>query len=278
MTALKKLIASNIAKDPYNFDGFLWCSMSHRERGQALGVDERTIRRLIKDKSFVFDTTGNITLVRIAEPGEKPTPRTYAKKMVAFVRRYLAKHVPEQRTKLQVEKKALSDALDGPADVARLNKALSLSLTPEELHDLPDDGKLEMVEARLVKVLKWIPNLRERETRDDFGCLIGLAKVWPEGVQVEILEIVFANWREFMSGVKLVQHLEREANRKIKKADPTAKVTEVRGLFFEYPHIPTIRKYWKVALDMVTTHYQNTGKNPPPSFKALNPGLWKHLK
>ncbi|WP_210238148.1 hypothetical protein, partial [Mesorhizobium sp. M1D.F.Ca.ET.183.01.1.1] len=60
--------------------------------------------------------------------------------------------------------------------------------------------------------------------------------------------------------------------RKIKKADPTAKVSEVRGLFFEYPHIPTIRKYWKVALEMVTTHYQNTGKNPPPSFKALNPG------
>ncbi|WP_156939390.1 hypothetical protein [Mesorhizobium sp. LNHC229A00] len=252
--------------------------MSHHERGQAIGVDERTIRRLIKQPPFVFDTTRNITLVRIAEPGEKPTPRTYAKKMAAFVRRYLAKHVAEQRAKLVAEKKALSDALGIPVNSAKLNKALSLSLTPEVLHDLPDDEKSETAKTRLLKVLKWLSNLRERETERDFGCLIGLAKVWPDGVQVEILKIVFDGWTEFMSGVKLVQHIEREANRKAKKADPTAQVTEVRALFFDYPHIPTIRKYWKVALDMMTTHYQTTEKNPPPSFKALNPGLWKHLK
>ncbi|QKC85778.1 hypothetical protein EB232_33375 [Mesorhizobium sp. NZP2077] len=276
--ALKKLVASSIAKDPYDFDGFPWCSMSHRERGEALGVHEKTIRRLIKQAPFAFDTTRNVTLVRIAEPGEKPTPRIYAKKMAAFVRRYLAKHVPEQRTKLRAEKKALTDALDAPADLAMLNKALSLSLSPDELHDLPDDEKLEKAEARLVKVVKWASNLRERETSRDFGCLIGLAKVWPDGAQVEILEVIFDNWTAFMTGVKYQQHLDREANRKLKEVDPTAKLNQVRALFFDYPHIPTIRRYWRVALDAVTTHYQTTKKHPPAGFKALNPGLWKHLK
>lgn len=249
---LIELVKASIASDPRDHDGHLWCGQSHRERGEALGVSEKTIRRLIKDPPFVFDNCGNVTLVRIGTPGEKPTPRTTAKRMTKVYRAYLEKHIPPRRKELEAEKAKLEATNPKPeADIKAIYKALS--------------------------------NLRERETAHEFGCLVGLAKDWPEGAQVEILEkVVFGNWTGFMEGVKHVQAMQREANRKIKNADPTAKLTEVRALFFDYPHIPTIRKYWQVALELAETFYQDrlvkTGHHPPESFKALNPGLWKHLK
>lgn len=250
--ALIELVKGNIASTPHEHDGQLWCGKSHRERADAMGVSEKTIRRLIKKPPFVFDTTGNVTLVRIGALGEKPTPRTTAKRMTKVYRAYLEKHIPSRRKELEADKVKLEAMNPKPeADIKAIYKALS--------------------------------NLRERETAHEFGCLVGLAQDWPEGAQVEILEkVVFGNWTGFMDGVKYVQAMEREANRKIKNADPTAKVTEVRALFFDYPHISTIRKYWQVALELAETFYQDrlvkSGHHPPESFKALNPGLWKHLK
>jgi len=246
-TALIALIKASITADPREHDGHLWCGKSHRERAEALGLSEKTIRRLIKDPPFVFDTISNLTLVRIGKPGEKPSSRITAKRMAKVYRAYLAKHIPPRRKELEDRKAKL-----------------------EAMHPKPEE--------EIKAVYKSLSNLPERETVRDFGCLVGLAKDWPDGAQAEVLEIVFGNWTEFMAGVKHVQAMQREANRKIMEADPAAKVAEVRPLFFDYPHIPTIRKYWKVALEVAEAHYQAAGKHPPNGFKALNPGLWKHLK
>lgn len=233
--ALMELTKASIATDPRDHDGHLWCGKSHRERGEALGVSEKTIRRIIKEPPFVFDNTGNVTLLRIGQPGEKPTPRTTAKRMAKVYRAYLVKHVPPRREELEKDKTKL-EAMD-----------------PKPEADIKD-------------IYTALSNLRERETVKEFGCLVGLAKDWPEGAQADVLDIVLENWTEFMTGVKQVQAMER------------AQGIKVRPLFFDYPHLPTIRKYWQVALEVAETHYQTTGKHPPAGFKALNPGLWKHLK
>lgn len=255
--SLLDVIKASIASEPYEFDGRLWCQKSHRERAQAIGANStKTVERALKKSPFVTDTTiikgvGKVVLARIAQPGEKPTPRTYAKQMRTVWRGWLATNIPKRRKELEAEKAAL--------------ESLALK-TPD-----PTDQKEAL--DKLEKVSSLLESLRTdlTETNDEFGCFIGLAQVWPEGAQVEILEkAVFGNWPLFMTYVKQLQAQERAAGQ------------SPRALVYDYPHIPTMRLYWKAglmaALDYYQTRYTKTGEHPPAGFKALNPGLWKHLK
>lgn len=94
--SLLDVIKASIASEPYEFDGRLWCQKSHRERAQAIGANStKTVERALKKSPFVTDTTiikgvGKVVLARIAQPGEKPTPRTYAKQMRTVWRGWLA--------------------------------------------------------------------------------------------------------------------------------------------------------------------------------------------
>jgi len=254
--SLLHVIKASIADDPYEFDGQLWCRKSHRERALAIGAGStKTVERALKKPPFVTDTTiiksvGKVVLARIAQPGEKPTPRTYAKRMRTVWRKWLEVAIPKRREELETEKTAL--------------EKLALKT--------PDPTVQKEALDKMEKVASLLENLRTdlREDGREFGCFVWLSKLWPDTAQVEIFEIVLDNWQEFMTGVKYVQARERAAGQ------------SPRALIYDYPHIPTIRLYWKVALEVAQTFYQDryakTGKHPPDSFKALNPGLWKHLK
>lgn len=255
--ALLHEVKASIANDPYDFDGLRWCQKSYRELADRIGADStKTVERALKKKPFVTDTTvikgiGKVVLVRIGKPGEKHTPRTYAKMMRTVWRGWLETNIPKRRKQLETEKAALESLAVETSDPTDQKEALD----------------------KLEKVSSLLESLRANltETNEEFGCFVGLAKVWPEGAQVEILEkAVFGNWPLFMTYVKQLQAQERAAGQ------------SPRALVYDYPHIPTVRLYWRAglmaALDYYQDRYAKTGKHPPESFKALNPGLWKPLK
>jgi hypothetical protein len=94
----------------------------------------------------------------------------------------------------------------------------------------------------------------------DWGCLVGLAGVWPDGVELEIFRSVLKDVGAFMAGVRW--------------ADPDCPHS-IR--FYQWVPIPLIRKYPHVALEMYIIGIQAAGQTPPPSIAALHPNIWpKH--
>lgn len=247
--ALKKLIATSIKTAPHNLDGYQWCKMSHRDRSTMLEISERTLRRMIgrpPGKPPFVSTCRVIdgvrtTLLRVGEPGPS-TPEDEARKMVAIWRGWLGKHVPAQRDALAAERAKLQAQLDaGSAEDA--------------------DETAERIKA----IGKTLTKLRENETPSEYGCMVGLAKVWPAGLQTALFAMAINDWVEFMAGVKVVQATE-------------AALGTAKPMYFEYPHIKTLRRYQQVAVDMMVMRYQKSGKEPPKALKAVNPSLWKILK
>lgn len=103
--------------------------------------------------------------------------------------------------------------------------------------------------------------LEERISRRDWGCLVNLARIWPEGAQVEIFRTLLADLGAFMAAVKA--------------ADPDCPHS-VR--FYEFLPIPLVRKYHDVALQVYISAVQAKGLKPHPSIVALYPKLWPKLK
>jgi hypothetical protein len=253
-TAIKlmELIASSIASAPYELDGFQWCQMRNEDRWKALEISRATYFRIIGkppgNAPFV-STTREIgeerrrtTLLRVGEPGPK-TERDYARMMVAVWRKWLEKNLPFHRA-------------------ARMDRRAQLQKRVKTVND--PDAK-EEAEKKLARVEKALKRMRQaRETRNEFGQFIGLAKAWPDGLQVELFSIVLDDLTAFMAGVKTRQAVERAEGKPVSKPR-----------FLQYPHIKTILDYNSVALEMMMMHYQSSGQKPPEALKALNPSLWK---
>lgn len=120
---------------------------------------------------------------------------------------------------------------------------------------------------RLEKLLKRPDTTKRRE----YGCMSGLAEVWPDGHQVDLFKMVLKRWPIFMAGVKWAAVM--EADPETYKPDKQA-----FNLHLEFPSMSVIRRYWKVALEMVEMDAQEK-KGPTPAWiKALNPGLWPKAK
>lgn len=84
-----------------------------------------------------------------------------------------------------------------------------------------------------------------------YGCLIGLAEVWPDGHQITIFKLVLNNWLAFMAGFRL--RLESgEIVPPVKKdyAKP------VPYLKLNHPHLPTLRLGASVGVEMFEMHKQ----------------------
>jgi len=250
VVALKKLIASSIAKDPHALDGFLWCKMSHEARWKALSISKSTFVRIIGNPPgkppFVSKTRAvdgiRTTLLRVGEPGPK-TEHDYACMLVAVWRKWLTKNIPQHRAELETRKSKLGEVLQKTSDLEARKAAL----------------------AKLARVDNALRRMRQtRETPNEFGLFIGLAKAWPDGVQVEIFKLVLDDLTRFMTGVREKQALDETKGKAVPKPR-----------FLRFPHVKTILDYYEVALEMMQDHYQWTGTEPPEAFKALNPSLWK---
>lgn len=91
----------------------------------------------------------------------------------------------------------------------------------------------------------------------DYGCLVGLAEVWPDGVQAQIFKSVLRNFVEFRGAVKLAEpdspHFDR---------------------YYDFVPIRLIRKFPDLALEVYENEIQANCKVPHPAIVALNPKKW----
>ncbi|MFC3182532.1 hypothetical protein [Cypionkella sinensis] len=82
--------------------------------------------------------------------------------------------------------------------------------------------------------------------RKSYGCLIGLAEIWPEGHQVAIFKDMLHNWGSFMVAAKFRINIDQN-------------VLGIEGLkqrYYRFPIIGLLRRYPYVAQDAFLTHLQ----------------------
>ena len=154
--------------------------------------------------------------------------------------RELAKHPPVVRAKTKVQGK--------PAVLYRLGEAPHLS--PRHIANQMTKYFRSKFELARVPSKEW-------------GCLLGLAGIFPEGHQVEIFSYVVNNWSDFMGGIQLVE--------------TDADMEKYTGWFFKYPTIPIMRKYPVVAMEMYVAHLQKSAAPIPPELTKCLIQLEKNL-
>lgn len=96
-----------------------------------------------------------------------------------------------------------------------------------------------------------------------YGCLKGLAQVWPEGEQIAIFETVLDNWAMFMSWAKLKAETDADL-----KGEP------VKHRHYKKPAISFILKMHHVAVELYLDRLQAKGKPVPASVKAKFPNIY----
>lgn len=95
----------------------------------------------------------------------------------------------------------------------------------------------------------WKGKLNKKVTPREYGCLIGLAEVWPTGIEFDLFKLAVEEWKEFCVGVKY--------------AEPEAALIR----FYEFPCIPLMRRYPEVAFEMHAMHLQ--ANQQWPSLKPI---------
>lgn len=93
-----------------------------------------------------------------------------------------------------------------------------------------------------------------RIASEHWACLLGLAELWPQGLQVDIFRTVIAHWDVFMGGVG---GYETEEDCEL-----------YAGRFYKYPLIPLIRKYPHIGVEMHIFELQGKKQKVPPSLVA----------
>lgn len=193
------LILAAIEAEGQEHEGRRWAIKPRSEWADALGVDMKTISRLIQREPIQRLDTGaqdaagtwrRVTALRLIRPGEpplKPSPRHLANIMQTLF-------------------------------VAKTGR------TP---------GK------------------------EEYGCLIGLAELWPEGHQLPIFKDVLAEWGSYMAAIKNRIDFETEA----------LEVKGLRARYYRFPTITLLRRWPHVVADAYLTRWQmqHNGKpNVPP--------------
>ena len=90
-----------------------------------------------------------------------------------------------------------------------------------------------------------------KPNRHAFGCVVGLAEVWPDGQQIEIFSLVINDWLAFMAGFRLRLETGEIA--------PPVKKTYAKPVPYmklNHPHIPTIRLGAAVAVELYEMRLQ----------------------
>lgn len=255
-------VAERIATHPYQLDGYLWGRMPCQDdMAEMIGMSPATIRRLIAKPPFVRRARkieGKKTLLlRKGEPGPV-TVNHIANTMSKLWRAVIAATKAEwqQERHAVLARLGLSSAT-WAAKKSEIVAALT-TMAPGPHRD--------------VKRLKRLDKLLSRSdwtTPREYGCMIGLAEVWPDGHQVSLFKMVVKRWPVFMVGVKFVEFTNAGDD-----ADPDKQVFK---LHLEFPSLSVMRLHPEVALEMATTDAQELGK-AAPWIKALNPSLWLTAK
>jgi hypothetical protein len=87
----------------------------------------------------------------------------------------------------------------------------------------------------------------------EYGCLIGLAEIWPAGEQVEIFKTVITDWTSFMSCVHCVIMEMQDAGEDAVKR------------YYSFPSITVMRRFHEVGVELHLMKLQAKVKIPSHS-------------
>jgi hypothetical protein len=240
------VIQTSVKNDPCDFNGSLWCRLSHRERAEAVGCDEKTIQRLVRRLPLVWDRTRidgeQVCLVRIGEKTAADVLRINAKSIAKLFNDWLKEHTPKDRARLTKERAKILE--------------LVFVATGEELI---------AIKERLKRLNYTLRMLKPRLPDKDFGLCVELARRWPDNLHVALMKLVLSRWGDFMGRVKVVQ------------ANQLAHGASILPRYYQFPFLIAILNYADVAVDMMEEDYMMAGKAPPISLKNVHPHLWHHL-
>lgn len=185
------LILKAVELEGHERHDYQWAILPRQYWAEALGVDDKTISRLIKLPPIwtmrcqvMDDATGKAVqavALRVGDPPER-TPELVAGIMSKAFRKHTGK----------------------------------ASITPRE-----------------------------------FGCLVGLAKAWPEGHQERIFSDLLANWAGYMAAIKSDAEY-----------DPTG-INAKSDVYLRFPSIKVIRRFQHQVPDFYLTRLQLAGQPIP---------------
>ncbi|SCX27118.1 hypothetical protein [Agrobacterium rosae] len=227
---LSALVAEMIAEAPFERDGFEWALASQDEFCARLGGwSISKFFRQTSSKPFVRDVAKidgrKKTIIRTGEPG----PVTHDK---------LAKHMSSLlRRSRDRSRKALLDERD--------TLSSTMTCVPEA------DALKEVRIAKIDHLLNVLPTLT---THSEFGCMCGLAEIWPVGHQVEIFRSVLADWPAFMAGEKVAIWETGQGQEK----------------FFDFPSMSVLRAFPQVGLELYVMEKQAAATALTPELRLLS--------
>jgi hypothetical protein len=227
---LKSIIADAQATAPFERDGYVWAVATQDEFCERLGGwSISKFFRLTSKPPFIREVAkidgSNKTLLREGEPGPK-TAASVAKHMSSLLRRYRDRC----RKALIVERDTLACTMTG---------------VPET--DALAEVRIETIDH----LLNVLPTLT---TGKEFGCLCGLAELWPEGYQIDILKTVLADWSAFMAGAKVAIWAAGDGGEK----------------FFEFASMSVIRAFPQVAVELYVMDRQEQAMELTPELRRLS--------
>lgn len=230
VAALRSLIAHGISTAPVMRDGYKWAASSQDEFCKRLdGWSTSKFFRETGKPPFVRMAARidgqMVTLLREGEPGA-PTPAIIAKHMSKLLRAYRARC----RERLLAERDVLAQSMMG---------------IPET------DAVAEVRGEKIDHLLKVLPALT---TPSEYGCMCGLAEVWPEGHQIEIFRSVLADWSAFMAGEKVAIWAAGEGEEK----------------FFEFAAMTVVRAFPEVAVELYVMERQEQATELTPELIKLS--------
>jgi hypothetical protein len=102
------------------------------------------------------------------------------------------------------------------------------------------------------------------------GCLIGLAKEWPEGHQLAIFKCVLNHWGDYMAAAK---HAMEHATVVLGVELTSEKGDSYYLRYYKFPNLPHMRRFHVIGVALYAMKLQAAGKPVPPSVNAIYESL-----
>lgn len=122
-----------------------------------------------------------------------------------------------------------------------------------------------------IMVSNWRKASGRKENKEDFGLLVGMVKDAPKGLAPDILRTLVANWSGFMAGVHLAVEVAKVEGDAI-DGNPE----HFKKMFFHYPAISVIRRFWPVGIEFYHMFIQENLTGGPILYDQINKLLNKH--
>ncbi|MWB77965.1 hypothetical protein GLS40_08020 [Pseudooceanicola sp. 216_PA32_1] len=112
-------------------------------------------------------------------------------------------------------------------------------------------------QARMM-VKFWRRATGRKETPEEFGCLVGIAKDCPTGLGFDVFRTIVRNWSPFMACAKVAQYLAMHDGGDEFDPDPE----KFYARYYAFPSIKVIRRFLYVASDFYDDRVQNLASEP----------------